>query len=95
MSLTAEQVQRIAHLARLAVPEQQLEEHAANLSRILELVEQMNSVNTDTVEPLAHPLEMTQRLRNDEVTAGNQRETFQQQAPAVEQGLFLVPRVIE
>jgi aspartyl-tRNA(Asn)/glutamyl-tRNA(Gln) amidotransferase subunit C len=95
MSLERAEVEKIAHLARLALDEDQIEGLAADLSRILELVEQMNAAGTEGVTPMAHPLEMSQRLRPDEVTESDQRERFQSVAPQTEGGLYLVPRVIE
>lgn len=95
MSLSNEDVIQIAHLARLAVDADQLPEYARNLSAILEFVEAMAAVDTSAVEPMAHPLDMAQRLRPDTVTEPDQRELFQSVAPAVEDGLYLVPRVIE
>ncbi len=95
MALDKSDVENIAHLARLAVDEADIPQYAENLSSILGLVEQMNAVDTSGVEPMAHPMEAAQRLREDEVTEPNQREHFQEHAPAVEKGLFLVPKVIE
>lgn len=95
MSLETDDVKRIAHLARLAIDEQDISGYARNLSSILDLVEQMSSVNTDEVSPMAHPMDAHQRLRPDEVTETNQREHFQQNAPQAESGLYLVPKVIE
>ena len=95
MSLEKADVEKIAHLARLAIDEKDVPEYTKNLSNILDLVEQMSSVNTDEVSPMAHPLDATQRLRTDEVTETNQRDHFQQVAPNVEDGLYLVPKVIE
>jgi len=95
MSLTPDDVQKIAHLARLAVTEDEKNSVANDLTNILDLVEQMSQVDTTGVEPMSHPLHMTQRLRDDEVTQTNQREKFQSIAPSVENGLFLVPKVIE
>ena len=95
MSLGTDDVKRIAHLARLAIDEQDIPGYASNLSNILDLVEQMGSVNTDGVTPMAHPMDAHQRLRPDEVTETNRREDFQQNAPQAEAGLFLVPKVIE
>lgn len=95
MSLDASEVEKIAHLARLGINEEDVPAYAENLSRILDLVEQMNSVNTEGVVPMAHPLELAQRLRPDEVVEENQREHFQEVAPQVEDGLYLVPKVIE
>jgi len=95
MSLDASEVEKIAHLARLGIDEKDVPDYAENLSRILGLVEQMSVVDTSHVEPMAHPLALAQRLREDVVTETNQRELFQENAPAVEDGLFLVPKVIE
>lgn len=88
-------VKKIAHLARLAIDETDIPHYATNLSNILRLVEQMDSVDTQTVKPMAHPLDEVQRLREDEVTETNQREHFQQCAPLTRDGLYLVPKVIE
>ena len=95
MSLDREQVRKIAHLARLHITEQEVSAYAETLSRILGLIEQMNAVDTTGVTPMAHPNEAGLRLREDAVTETNQREKFQQIAPAVEAGLYLVPKVIE
>lgn len=95
MSLGKSDVENIAHLARLAISEKDIPEYARELSNILAFVEQMSSVNTEGVVPMAHPLHMAQRLREDKVTETNQRDMFQQIAPAVEAGLYLVPKVIE
>lgn len=95
MSLTKQDVENIAHLARLAIDETDIPDYANNLSNILELVEQMNAIDTANVEPMAHPLDAVQRLRKDEVTEENQREHYQQVSPLTEAGLFLVPKVIE
>jgi len=95
MSLDKNDVEKIAHLARLQIDEKDVENYATNLSNILDLVEQMASVNTDDVVPMAHPTDAVQRLRDDEVTESNQREHFQSVAPEVTDGLYLVPKVIE
>lgn len=95
MSLDKADVERIAHLARLAVSEDEIPGYARNLSTILELVERMNAVDTAGVAPMAHPLDLPQRLRPDEVTETDRRAQFQRIAPQVEDGLYLVPRVIE
>ena len=95
MSLDSNDVKKIAHLARLAIDEADIPLYATNLSNILQLVEQMDSVNTDAVTPMAHPLDAVQRLREDAVTENNQREHFQECAPLTEDGLYLVPKVIE
>lgn len=95
MSLGPEEVRRIAWLARLEISEADIDGYARNLSDILDFVEQLADVPTDGVEAMAHPLDATQRLRPDEVTETNQRDRFLALAPAAENGLFLVPRVIE
>jgi len=95
MSLDSNDVRKIAHLARLAIRDQDIPRYAVELSRILELVEQMNQVDTNQVPPLAHPRDAKQRLRPDVVTETNQRELFQANAPQIEAGLYLVPKVIE
>ncbi len=95
MSLTTDEVKKIAHLARLGLDEQNIENYAQDLSRMLDLMTQMNEQNTDDVQPMAHPLDQPQRLRPDEVTENNQRDKFQAIAPQVENGLYLVPKVID
>ena len=95
MSLSPEQVQQVAHLARLELKPEKTTLYATQLSNILAMVDQLTAANTQGVAPMAHPLELTQRLRPDVVTEPNLRETYQAHAPAVEEGLFLVPKVIE
>lgn len=95
MALERSDVEKIAHLARLGLNEADIPSTTETLNNILGLIDQMQAVNTDGIEPLAHPLEATQRLRADAVTEVNQREAYQAIAPAVENGLYLVPKVIE
>ncbi len=95
MSLGPDDVKSIAHLARLEIEEKNISDYASNLSSILDLVEQMNAVDTTDVKPMAHPMDVSQRLRADEVLEENQREVFQKVAPKTEDGLYLVPQVIE
>lgn len=95
MSLSPDDVKGIAHLARLAIDQEHIPAYVQNLSDILHFVERMNDVNTDDVEPMAHPADMVQRLRPDTVTESDQRERFQTIAPATADGVYLVPRVIE
>lgn len=95
MALERTEVEKIAHLARLGLAEDELTATTATLNNILGLIDAMQAVDTSGIEPLAHPLEATQRLRADVVTETNQRDAYQAIAPAVEQGLFLVPKVIE
>ena len=95
MSLDSDDVKKIADLARLQIDEADIPEYAKNLSNILKLVEQMDAVETENVTPMAHPLDAVQRLRPDEVTEENQREHLQKCALKTENGLYLVPKVIE
>lgn len=95
MSISAEEVLKIANLARLQIKQDEVEQYATDLSNIINLVEQMNAVDTKDILPMAHPLDATQRLREDKVTEVNQRDKFQTIAPSTEQGLYLVPKVIE
>ncbi|MGB9429854.1 MAG: Asp-tRNA(Asn)/Glu-tRNA(Gln) amidotransferase subunit GatC [Gammaproteobacteria bacterium] len=95
MSLSPDQVRSIARLARLAISERDVPRYAETLSRILEFVAQLDRADTAGVVPMAHPLDMSQRLREDAVTEADQRELFQKNAPQVEAGLYLVPKVIE
>jgi len=95
MALDAAEVEKIAHLARLAIAAEDTPEYARNLSDILAFVEQLAAVDTASVEPLAHPLDATQRLRDDIVSESDERENFQSVAPQTEAGLYLVPKVIE
>ena len=95
MSLTLEQVQRIAHLARIEVSESEALSTQAHLNGIFQLIEQMQAVDTTGVEPMAHAQELSQRLREDVVSEGDQRAAYQAVAPETEAGLYLVPKVIE
>ena len=95
MSLDRAEVEKIAHLARLALDEDQSAGLAAELSRILDLVDQMSTADTEGVLPMAHPLDMSQRLRADEVTETNERDRYQANAPEISDGLYVVPRVVE
>ena len=88
-------VENIALLAQLEVNSSNLQSSIESLSRILDLVDEMQGVDTDGIEPMAHPLEATQRLRKDEISETDQRELFQSIAPKTEDGLYLVPKVIE
>jgi aspartyl-tRNA(Asn)/glutamyl-tRNA(Gln) amidotransferase subunit C len=95
MSLNTADIKRIAHLARIEVSDNEAEATLTKLTGILGLIEQMQAVDTTGIVPMSHSQEVTQRLRDDEVTETNQRELFQSIAPAVEGGLYLVPKVIE
>jgi aspartyl-tRNA(Asn)/glutamyl-tRNA(Gln) amidotransferase subunit C len=95
MSLSHDEIQRLARLARLALRRDELPEVSERLNRILVLVEEMRRVDTAGVEPMAHPLDATQRLRADAVSEPDRHELYQAVAPAVEGRLYLVPKVIE
>lgn len=95
MSLTLEQVQRIAHLARIEVSAEEAQSTQSHLNGIFQLIEQMQAVNTQGVEPMAHAQDVSQRLREDAVTETDRRAAYQAVAPETEAGLFLVPKVIE
>ena len=95
MSLTKDQVQHIATLARLKLADTEFDDVVDKLSRIFDFVDQLQAAPTDDVLPMAHPLNMSQRLRADEVTEPNERDEFQKNAASVEDGYYLVPKVIE
>ena len=96
MSLTRQDVEKIAHLARLSISEDELPVYVSALSSIVNFVDELSKVETANVAPLAHPLDgQHQRLRDDVVTASDQHEKYQANAPSVAAGLYLVPRVIE
>ncbi|HEB81918.1 MAG TPA: Asp-tRNA(Asn)/Glu-tRNA(Gln) amidotransferase subunit GatC [Gammaproteobacteria bacterium] len=95
MSIDVDEVKKIARLACLQVDDADLPSYATSLSNILDLVEQMNAVDTTGVTPMSHPIEAVQRLREDVVTDTNRRDDFMAIAPASEDGLYLVPKVIE
>ncbi|MBL8269102.1 Asp-tRNA(Asn)/Glu-tRNA(Gln) amidotransferase subunit GatC [Steroidobacter sp.] len=96
MSLTRHDVENIAHLARLALTEEQLPVYQDSLSKIFDLVAQLNAADTASVQPMAHPLaDQVQRMRPDEVLDVDQHAKYQRNAPRVEADLYLVPKVIE
>lgn len=95
MKVDAEVVATMAELAKLKHDTAEVEAYQESMSKILDLVEEMQLVDTNGIEPLAHPLETTQRLRPDEVTESDNRERYQAIAPEVADGLYLVPKVIE
>lgn len=95
MAFDKTEVEKVAQLARLHISDAEKDEVTERITDILALIDQMQSVDTDAVAPLAHPLDMTQRLREDDVTESNRRDELQQLAPEVEEGLYLVPKVIE
>ncbi len=95
MSIEKQAIDNLATLARIAVDENKVEEISQRLSSVLELVDQLQAADTSELENLDHPLQGTQRLREDKVTETDQREAFQTIAPDTEEGLYLVPKVID
>jgi aspartyl-tRNA(Asn)/glutamyl-tRNA(Gln) amidotransferase subunit C len=95
MSLSTQDVEKVARLARLAMTPAEIETARSQLSGIFGLIEEMQAVDTKGIEPMSHAQDVAQRLREDKVTETNQREAFQAIAPQVEGGLYLVPQVIE
>jgi aspartyl-tRNA(Asn)/glutamyl-tRNA(Gln) amidotransferase subunit C len=95
MSLTPDDVRRLARLARIALEPEESHAVLERLNRVLGLVDQMRAADTQGIEPMAHAADVAQRLRPDEVREGDQRAVYQSVAPAVEEGLYLVPKVIE
>jgi len=95
MALNIPDIKRIAHLARIEINDSEAEQTLEKLSGILTLIEEMQAVDTTGITPMSHSQDVVQRLRGDAVTKSNQRDVFQQNAPAVDGGLYLVPKVIE
>ncbi|MEA1081362.1 Asp-tRNA(Asn)/Glu-tRNA(Gln) amidotransferase subunit GatC [Marinobacter qingdaonensis] len=95
MTISREDIEKVAVLARIRVDDEQVSALETDLGNILDLVDQLSAADTDAIEPMAHPLDAVQRLRPDQVTETDQRAAFQAIAPATENGLYLVPRVIE
>ena len=95
MALTLDDVKRVAHLARIAINDDEAQSTHAQLTGIFKLIAQMEAVDVNTVEPMSHAQDVTQRLREDIVTEGDQRARFLELAPQAEAGLYLVPKVIE
>jgi aspartyl-tRNA(Asn)/glutamyl-tRNA(Gln) amidotransferase subunit C len=96
MSLTRQDVEKIAHLARLSITEQEMPVYVTSLSSIVDFVDQLSRADVGSVEPMAHPLDgQRQRLRPDVVSESDHHEKYQKNAPSVQAGLYIVPRVIE
>lgn len=95
MSLTKDQVQHIATLAKLQLADAEFAEFVDKLSKIVDFVDQLQAVPTEGVTPMAHPLHMVQRLRADDVSEVNERDYYQRNAPELRDGYYLVPKVIE
>lgn len=95
MAVTLNDINKIAYLARLGLSDEEKSRYTDSLNNILGLIDDLQAVNTQGIEPLAHAVDVTQPLRPDVVTESNQRDNYQQIAPAVQDGLYLVPKVIE
>ena len=95
MAVTLNDINKIAHLARLGLSDEVKSRYTDSLNNILGLIDDLQAVNTQGIEPLAHAVDVTQPLRPDVVTETNQRDAYQKIAPAVQEGLYLVPKVIE
>jgi aspartyl-tRNA(Asn)/glutamyl-tRNA(Gln) amidotransferase subunit C len=95
VALRPEEIEKLGELARLRIEPDEIDDLRAKLTSILEFVDQLQAADTGDVEPMAHPLDRSQRLRPDEVTETDRHELYQQNAPQVERGLYLVPKVIE
>lgn len=95
MAVTLNDINKIAHLARLGLSDEEKLRYTDSLNNILGLIDDLQAVNTQGIEPLAHAVDVTQPLRPDVVTETNQRDAYQKIAPAVQEGLYLVPKVIE
>jgi aspartyl-tRNA(Asn)/glutamyl-tRNA(Gln) amidotransferase subunit C len=95
MSVSLDDINKVAKLARIDISEQEINTVTDGINSVLSLIDKMQTVDTDNIEPLANPHDATQRLRDDVVTTHNEREKLMANAPAAEQGLFLVPKVID
>jgi aspartyl-tRNA(Asn)/glutamyl-tRNA(Gln) amidotransferase subunit C len=95
VKLTRQNVEQIAHLARLEIAPEELDGVVEKLGRIVDFVDQLQSADTSAVTPMAHPMHMSQRLRADVVTEADRRDLYQRNSAAVEDGLYTVPRVLE
>jgi aspartyl-tRNA(Asn)/glutamyl-tRNA(Gln) amidotransferase subunit C len=95
MTIKQDDIEKIAELARIRLADDEIGQVTQRITEILHMVDRLQAVDTSNVEPMANPLDAMQHLRPDAVTEGNRRDAFQAIAPAVENGLYLVPRVIE
>ena len=95
MAIEQDEIEKVAELARIRISDDELGPVTDRITEILQMMDRLQTVDTDNVEPMANPMDATQQLRPDEVTEGNQRDTFQKIAPSVEDGLYLVPKVID
>ncbi len=95
MALSKQDIEYIAHLARLEISDNEVADYEAKLGKIIEFIDELEQADTGDLLPMAHPLDMSQRLRADEVTATDQRDHYQESATEKENGLYVVPRVVE
>ena len=95
MAIEQDEIEKIAELARIRIGDEQIADVTRRITEILALVDQLQAADTGSVEPMANPLDATQRLRPDTITESDRREAFQAVAPATENGLYLVPKVID
>jgi aspartyl-tRNA(Asn)/glutamyl-tRNA(Gln) amidotransferase subunit C len=95
MAIESSDIAKLAKLARIEINDADARETASRISDVLALVDQLQAINTDGVLPMAHPLDAVQKLRPDVISETNQRDAFQAIAPATQDGLYLVPKVIE
>jgi aspartyl-tRNA(Asn)/glutamyl-tRNA(Gln) amidotransferase subunit C len=95
MPITIKEVREIAQLARIAIDNKDIPSYEGQLNKILAFIDEMKTVDTEGILPLAHPLEESQKLRDDRVSEKNHRESYQSVAPMTESGLYLVPQVLE
>ena len=95
MAVDRSEIEKLAVLARIEMTDEAAEQVASSISEVLELVDQLQAADTDGIAPMAHPMDAVQRLRVDEVSESDQHEKFQAIAPATENGLYLVPKVID
>jgi aspartyl-tRNA(Asn)/glutamyl-tRNA(Gln) amidotransferase subunit C len=95
MAIEQDEIEKVAELARIRISEDELGQVTDRITEILQMMDRLQTVDTDNVEPMANPMDATQQLRPDKVTEGNRRDAFQKIAPSVEDGLYLVPKVID
>ena len=95
MSIDSKEIEKVAVLSRLKFDQEQLSEVTERLTSVLDFIDQLHQADTQGIQPMAHPMDAVQRLRTDKVTETNQRDKYQKVAPSTENGLYLVPKVIE
>ena len=95
VALSKQDIEYIAHLARLDIEPAEIPDYEAKMSKIIEFIDELDQADTGDLVPMAHPLDMQQRLRPDEVTETNERDRYQQNAAETQDGLYVVPRVVE